>query len=250
MTPPAAAAAPSTRRSLRAGASVGVPRSGPAPRRLSGRARVPLPATRRGRPAAAQAGLLPGLLALVERLSRHRLLDRLIAGRAWIALVAFALIGIVTLQLGLLELNSSVGRALEREGALQRENAALAIENSELAAGERVESLASKLDMQLAPTATLRFLTARPGVDAGRAAAALSAAAKAPAASSHEEVAATPSSHQEAAATTGSHEEAAATTGSHEEAAVVGSPGGETATPGTPGAEQASASAGGGQAAG
>ncbi len=61
----------------------------------------------------------------------------LIRGRAWIGLVAFALIGIVTLQLGLLQLNSGIGRALEREARLQRENAALSIENSELASGEQ-----------------------------------------------------------------------------------------------------------------
>jgi cell division protein FtsL len=118
------------------------------------------------------------VLGAAQRLERHRLLDRLIAGRAWIALVAFALIGIVTLQLGLLELNASVGRSLERAAALQRENAALAIENSELAAGGRVESLASRLDMELVPMGALRFLTVDPGVDASRAAAALSAPAK------------------------------------------------------------------------
>jgi len=123
---------------------------------------------------------VPGLLATVGRLERHRLLHRLIAGRAWIGLVAFALIGIVTLQLALLELNSSVGRALEREATLQRENAALAIDNSELAAGNRVESLASRLNMQLVPMSALRFLTARPGIFTHRAAAALSVPAKAP----------------------------------------------------------------------
>jgi cell division protein FtsL len=118
------------------------------------------------------------VLGAAQRLERHRLLDRLIAGRAWIALVAFALIGIVTLQLGLLELNASVGRSLERSAALQRENAALAIENSELAAGGRVESLASRLDMELVPMGALRFLMVDPRVDASRAAAALSAPAK------------------------------------------------------------------------
>jgi len=152
----------------------------PARRRVSGPVRAPVPA----RPA--RVGLLPGALAVAQRLERHRLLDRLIAGRAWIALVAFALIGIVTLQLGLLELNSSVGRALEREAALQRENAALAIESSELAAGNRVESLASRLDMQLVPMTALRFLTVRPSVDVRHAAAALGAAAKLAAANSED----------------------------------------------------------------
>jgi hypothetical protein len=101
------------------------------------------------------------------------MLDRLIRGRIWIALVAFALIGIVTLQLGLLKLNAGIGHALQREASLQRENAALSIENSELAAGDVVESSAGRLGMEVVPVGALRFLTARPGSDAHRAAGAL-----------------------------------------------------------------------------
>ena len=171
--PPAAAASAVARRAPRAAP----PRPPSRPRRVSGPARAPRVAA--GRAPLAQRGLAVGALAAVRGLSRRRLLDRLISGRAWIALVAFALIGIVTLQLGLLELNANVGRALEREAALQRENATLAIENSELAAGGRVESQASKLGMGLVPLASLRFLKVDPGVDADRAAAALSAPVKA-----------------------------------------------------------------------
>ena len=143
MTPPAAAAAPTVR-----------PRRAPAPRgprRISGPAR---PATAPRRPATDatdQAGLVLGLLSALESLAQHRLLDRLIRGRVWIGLVAFALIGIVTLQLGLLKLNGGIGRALEHEALLQRENAALSIENSELAAGTRVEQSAAKLGMAFVP---------------------------------------------------------------------------------------------------
>jgi cell division protein FtsL len=169
MTPPAAAAAPAVTRPSRSAT----------PRRRSGPARAPAPPARRSREQ--PAGLVGGAIGALGRLEDHRLLDRLISGRAWIALVAFALIGIVTLQLALLELNTSVGRSLEREAALQRENAALAIANSELAAGGRVESLASRLGMQLVPIGALRFLAADPATDAVRAAAALSAPAKAPA---------------------------------------------------------------------
>jgi hypothetical protein len=115
-----------------------------------------------------------GALELARGISRHRLLDRLIRGRAWIVLVAFALLGIVTLQLALLKLNTSVGRALERGAVLQRENAALSIENSELTAGGRVESNAARLGMSLVPAGALKFLTARPHEDPARAAAALS----------------------------------------------------------------------------
>jgi hypothetical protein len=172
MTPPAAAAAPTVR-----------PRRAPAPRRVSGplrpaaapRVTAPGYAARRS----AQAGLILGLLSGLESLAQHRLLDRLIRGRVWIGLVAFALLGIVTLQLGLLKLNGGIGRALEHEALLQRENAALSIENSELAAGTRVEAGAAKLGMAFVPVSALRFLSAGGHDDAGKAAAALASAAHA-----------------------------------------------------------------------
>jgi cell division protein FtsL len=103
-------------------------------------------------------------------------LTRLIAGKAWIAVVAFALIGIVTLQLGLLKLNGGIGRALEHEAVLQRENAALSIENSELAAGTRVQARAAQLGMAFVPSAQLRFLSAPSRGDLTKAATALSSA--------------------------------------------------------------------------
>ncbi len=166
MTPPSAAAQVAQPRPT-------VPRRALAPsrpRRVSGPAR-PAPATRPARRSGGTAtqhdgGLARSLPAAIGRLAPDRLLDRLIAGKLWIAVVAFALIGIVTLQLTLLKLNTSIGHALQREGALQRANAALSIENSELAAGERVESSAAQLGMQIVPPGALRFLTARPGGDA------------------------------------------------------------------------------------
>jgi hypothetical protein len=106
-------------------------------------------------------------------LVQRRLLDRLISGRIWIGVIAFALIGIVTMQLGLLKLNAGIGRALEHEALLQRENATLSAENSELAAGYRVEPQAVLVGMQLIPSGALHFLSARPSLDASRGAAAL-----------------------------------------------------------------------------
>ena len=178
MTPPAAAAAPSAPAAPRRARTRPAPRVAPArPRRISGPARPPArprprrpPARRAAPPAArtvpsAQGGLAVGVLNAAESLSRRRALDRLIRGRVWIALIAFALIGIVALQLLVLQLNASIGRALEREALLQRENAALSIEGSELASGERVEAQAAHLGMTLVPIGALRFLTADPRVD-------------------------------------------------------------------------------------
>ena len=130
-----------------------------APRRVSGPSRGGARASQRstyvGRPA--------GVLSAFGELLRHPLLERLVRGRWSIALIAFALIGIVTLQLGLLQLNAGIGRSLVRERALERQNASLSIENSALASGERVQQLAARLGMAPASPSALRFLRASYG---------------------------------------------------------------------------------------
>ncbi|MFI4991179.1 MAG: hypothetical protein ACHQHO_09755 [Solirubrobacterales bacterium] len=229
MTPPAAAAAPAVR-----------PRRAPAPRgprRISGPAR---PATAPRRPAtdvaADQAGLVVGLLSAIESLAQHRLLDRLIRGRVWIGLVAFALIGIVTLQLGLLKLNGGIGRAIEHEALLQRENAALSIENSELAAGTRVEQGAAKLGMAFVPAGTLRFLSAGGRGDAAKAAAALAGAARAAAQAREAHAAeAAPSSSGEASAGEASSEAARTSEGTGEASSAAGAASGGSEEAGSSG---------------
>jgi hypothetical protein len=157
MTPPAAAAAAAAATS----APAVHPRRAPLapvrrPRRVSG----PAPARRTASPA-----------RTAPATATHPLIDRLLHGRAWIGIVAFALIGIVTMQLGLLKLNAGIGRALEHETALQRENSALSVENSEVAASNTVELRAAHMGMQPIPAGTLRFLAANPA-DVARAAAA------------------------------------------------------------------------------
>lgn len=171
MTPPAAAGALAPGRAGERGRLA--PAKRPA-RRVSGpvRRQAPAAAPRRGERG---GGLLLELLSVLERLASHRLLERLLRGRAWLGLVTFALIGIVTLQLGLLKLNGAVGRSLQSEAALQRENASLSIENSELAATDRVQSRATQLGMEFASSAALRFLTANAPVDLRRSASVLSA---------------------------------------------------------------------------
>jgi hypothetical protein len=175
VTPPAAAA-PAVQPRPRGPLTPGR-RYSPRPRRVSGPARpAAAPGREREAPrrsAPEYAGVALGVVEGVKRLSTHPMLDRLIRGRTWIAIVAFALIGIVTLQLGLLKLNAGIGHSLRLQANLQRENAALSIENSELAAGDVVESRAGPLGMEVVPVGALRFLTAHPGADAGHGAAAL-----------------------------------------------------------------------------
>jgi hypothetical protein len=182
VTPPAGAAAvaaPARRARTAAPARPRIAPPRPA-RRVSGPARPVRPPAKRssstGQPhAQAERGLVLGVLGALDGVSRSGALDRLIRGRIWIAVIAFSLIGIVTLQLLVLQLNASIGRSLVREAQLQRANAALSIESSELSAGERVESQAGRIGMQLVPLNGLRFLTASPRGDVARAAAALKA---------------------------------------------------------------------------
>jgi hypothetical protein len=194
------------------------------------------------------------ILALLERVSRHRLLERLIRGRLWIGLVAFALIGIVTLQLALLKLNGGIGRALAREGFLQRENAALSVANSELASADHVQAQARSLGMEFVSTGALRFLAASPGRDVPRAATILAAPLRA----ASEELAGASGARQEAepgqasASAAQGAEPAASGGGGEEQAPTKPAPGsGETRTEEAPAqtpAASESAPAGGTQA--
>jgi len=210
MTPPASGATKSARRSAPARSKAGQ-RSAASrpPRRVSGRASgavsaaaavaLPAPAralpkrrpltpvpSRKPRKQVHGRGIeAPGLALRVsdrfQSISSSALLDRLIRGRLWIGLLAFALIGIVAMQLLVLELNTGVGRSLRREALLQRENAQIGIQDSMASAGERVEPLAAATGMTIAAPGSLHFVQASTA-DFTRAAAAL-AAAKASAAS-------------------------------------------------------------------
>jgi hypothetical protein len=221
-----------------------------APRRVSGGARGARPGHSAGPAAEGAHAVALRLAGALASLSRHRLLDRLIGGRAWIAFVAFALIGIVTMQLGLLKLNSGIGRALEHQALLQRQNAALSIEDSELGAGARVQSRAARIGMELAPLRGLVFLAVRPGVDPAGAAAALatsgpsaaatSEAARATGATASSESGSAPSASSESpsagsagtgpagtgSASTGSASTGSASTGSASESTAAGAPAG------------------------
>ncbi len=109
-----------------------------------------------------------------------RLLDRLIGGRAWIAVIAFALIGIVGMQLWVVKLGVGIGRAVEHTQLLQQENSVLSAEDSALSSGERVERLALAKGMVPASPAALHFDTLRGPLDARLAAAALAKPIQAP----------------------------------------------------------------------
>jgi hypothetical protein len=204
MTPPAAAAIPATRP---APARRGTPTrpAGPARTRPSRPRRVAAPVRRPGRAAEAAAALAPA-----------RLLERLIRSRSWIGLVAFALIGIVAMQLWLLKLNSGIGRAIEHEELLQRTNAALSAENSSMAAGDLIEQQAIASGMRIVPPGSLIFLHTRGQSDERLAAARLARPVR------------TPTAESTSTSETASTAKSASTTESTSTAAASASPGGES----------------------
>lgn len=157
MTPPAASTAARLRRSP-------APR---APRRVSGPAR---PMRAAAATAGAAAPLALRLGGVARRVPDARLLDRLIRGRAWIALVAGLLLGIVFMQVSMLKLNTGISRSVATETALERQNSILRAQLSGLGSGARIQDVAAQAGMLMAPAGEIRFLGAR-SADAARAAA-------------------------------------------------------------------------------
>lgn len=88
-------------------------------------------------------------------------IDRLLAGRVWVAVVAIALIGIVFMQVSLLRLNAGIGESVERQASLERQNAAFRAEVSALSAGPRIQEVANRLGMVMAPAGDVRYLDVR-----------------------------------------------------------------------------------------
>lgn len=131
------------------------------PRRVSGPAR-PRAVTAPARPG---TGTFERLRALPD----HRMVDRLLRGRACIWLIGLLLGGIVAVQVSLLKLNAGISHAVETSGTLQRENAALESEIARLDSGERIRAAAVRAGMVDPAAGDTRYLRAGPG-DAARAA--------------------------------------------------------------------------------
>lgn len=105
------------------------------------------------------------------------LLDRLIHGRVWIAMVAGALVGLVFLQVSLLKLNSGIGRAVQTAATLERQNASLRAEVSRLDSGQRIQGVADRLGLVMPAAGDRRYLRAGDGGYAAQAARGLTAPA-------------------------------------------------------------------------
>ncbi|MCW3048767.1 MAG: hypothetical protein JWO74_3051, partial [Solirubrobacterales bacterium] len=131
------------------------------------------------RPAAARSRVVLGAVARrLRALPDTRLLDRLVRGRAWIGLVAVALMGIVFMQVSMLQLNAGIGRAVTSADTLDRENSTLRAQISQLDSGEQIQKVATQLGMVMPAAGDVRFLDARQA-DGARAAANITAPAPA-----------------------------------------------------------------------
>ena len=109
-------------------------------------------------------------VAFIRALPDHSLLDRIVRGRTWIALLGVMLAGIVAMQVELLKLNASIGRSIQLGAALQSRNDNLRASVSSLSDAQRIERLASGMGMVMAGPTSVQFLDAR-HVSAAKAAA-------------------------------------------------------------------------------
>ena len=129
------------------------------PRRVSGPSR---------RLAPAGAPIPRGRTGAFERISRlpdHRVVDRLLRGRACIWVIGLLLGGIVAMQVSLLRLNAGISRAVQTQETLVRQNSTLQAGIAELTSGERIAAAATSLNMVDPPAGETRYLTARPDRD-------------------------------------------------------------------------------------
>jgi len=131
------------------------------PRRVSGPVARPVPAYAGGAHALPRRGST-GVLERLRALPEHRLVDRLLRGRAWIWLIGIMLGGIVAMQVSLLGLNSGISRAVEESTTLERRNAALEASLAQLSSGERIQAAALAEGMVTPPAGEVGYLTARP----------------------------------------------------------------------------------------
>jgi hypothetical protein len=138
------------------------------PRRVSGPMRpVPVPGQPRpARPTTQSHSISTRFKALPDA----RVLDKLLRSRAWIWLLGMALGGIVFMQVSLLGMNAGIGRAVAQSTVLEHKNAALEEQVAELSSGDRVRAKATELGLLSPSAGDVGFLTARPRVDARRAA--------------------------------------------------------------------------------
>lgn len=97
-------------------------------------------------------------------------LDALLRGRVWIALVFVLLAGIVFFNVDLLRMNRQIAVTAERAATVKRENARLRTDLARLGSSERIQRVAAERGLVLPAPGEVRYLRSNPRVDARRAA--------------------------------------------------------------------------------
>jgi cell division protein FtsL len=88
------------------------------------------------------------------------ILDRLLRGPAYIALIGILLTGIVFFNVDLLELNHGIAHTDSRASQLKRENAALTLQLAKLGSSERIQRVALDHGLVLPQPGDVRYLRA------------------------------------------------------------------------------------------
>jgi cell division protein FtsL len=128
------------------------------------------PARAHGLPAPLPVRLWEAPFARSARARTSGALDALLSGRGWIALVFVLLAGIVFFNVDLLQMNRDIATNSEKIAALKRENSRLLLDQARLAKSERIQEEAAKLGLVLPAPGEVRYVKARPAMDARRAA--------------------------------------------------------------------------------
>ncbi len=145
MTPPPAAMIPTTARARAAARPTAPHRAWTGLRRPGGTLRS-LP-----RPVLARPSL---------RGVRDAVIDRLVGGRTWIGVIGVMLLGLVFLQVSLLQLNTRISTDIGHAAKLERSNSEVRSAISHLSAGRRVQDAARSLGMILPGAGALCYLSA------------------------------------------------------------------------------------------
>jgi cell division protein FtsL len=103
------------------------------------------------------------------------LIDRLLRGRGWIAIVGVLLAGIVFLNVSVLELNRGIARTDAKSSVLERSNSGLRQRVATLDSGERIQQLAAKQGFVLPQPGDVTFIRPHTQSDAKLAAARITA---------------------------------------------------------------------------
>ena len=125
--------------------------------------RRPAPARRRSGPPAARPAS-----RVVPRYDFGAILDRVLRGPAYIAIIGILLAGIVFFNVDVLELNHGIARTDARASQLKRDNAALTLQLAKLGSSERIQHVALQRGLVLPQPGDVRYLRVQPD-DATRA---------------------------------------------------------------------------------